>query len=800
MPWRRRSTWTSTLALATCAVLVCAYSSDGLLGQLTVERQRVRAPTQRPRPTPAVSASAAQRSADGGCWDTALLEADAVGRVRANCNATRFSCSARHPQLEPLLALVAEACSCLSAQAPAGSAGASTHAPVMPLAAWAALRMRAFVLWSLQRTWDTAPFPLDKLRMTHPYSFVPELQAEHHDDIARRTGVLLTPDVFTAHAFEGRFHARQLCHVVAQAGRAQLERVATASRLRGSAAWVDAVGERNVWRTDYALQGIRLRAVAPGSGSHPDSALAESALWGEAAYRAGVLTSRARAAGAEAAPIGWVSFAALDEAARSLSAGIVVTPRSAADPYAHLENATVYLPVHSDPRSHVYLSGMANANPLHRIVHGTHHTNVIFTVADAFFTSDPDGPGLLVRGKPGASPGGAWDTQVMRTGTDVGGRLLDATMPLVPDALALARAAAQPALPSLFLVHHRYTGNYWHDAAELSTDVQPLHDLLSGVGGLGPGLHLRKFWADKKLESLGLDEAPYIHWEWTSQGLATGGLDAAQRARGAGGGRGYDVGPKDGYRWRGGSAVLRARAITFHEPVFVTWPPMLGLMRLRERVRAHVGLPPSTVGYLRRTRAGALGAGHVDYDGAPSAEQEAARARESSSPSPSSPAAAAHPCAGVAAPREDGSAQARIVLVRRRKVRVISNFDDLHAALVATGAHVSVFDDDKPIGPRETLRAFGRADIVVGAHGAGLTNAIACAEGATIVEVQQAAWAMDHFLHLAGALGLQYWRFIEPGGAQHAKTLQAPLARVTAAVCQDLRQRLARSGGGGGSE
>jgi hypothetical protein len=298
----------------------------------------------------------------------------------------------------------------------------------------------------------------------------------------------------------------------------------------------------------------------------------------------------------------------------------------------HLENATVYLPVHSDPRDHVYRSGMATSNPLQRVAHGTNHGNVVFTVADAFVTTDPDGPGMLIRGKPGASPSDAWDTRVLRTGTDVGGRLLDASMPRVPNASVLARAAAQPALPALFFMHHRYTGNYWHDAAELATDAQPLHDLLSGVGGLAPGLHNKKFWADGALDALGLDEVPFLHWEWVFLGLATGGLDAARQAREAGrlGGRGYDAGPEDGYRWREASTLLRAQAVTFHEPVFVTWPPMLGLMRLRESVRAHVGLPPSTVGYLRTTRVGALGAGRGDYDGALSAEAEAARARASS--------------------------------------------------------------------------------------------------------------------------------------------------------------------------
>src|SRR6185437_12912895 len=57
----------------------------------------------------------------------------------------------------------------------------------------------------------------------------------------------------------------------------------------------------------------------------------------------------------------------------------------------------------------------------------------------------------------------------------------------------------------------------------------------------------------------------------------------------------------------------------------------------------------------------------------------------------------------------------------------------------------------------EQARLFRSASVIVGAHGAGLTNIIFCEPGTTIYELVSTSYANACFCNLAMVCRLQYW-------------------------------------------
>jgi len=60
----------------------------------------------------------------------------------------------------------------------------------------------------------------------------------------------------------------------------------------------------------------------------------------------------------------------------------------------------------------------------------------------------------------------------------------------------------------------------------------------------------------------------------------------------------------------------------------------------------------------------------------------------------------------------------------------------------------------------QQLRAFAAAEVVVGAHGAGLTNVLACRAGATLVELLPGEGPFNHYFLMASVLGLRHAHLI----------------------------------------
>jgi capsular polysaccharide biosynthesis protein len=100
----------------------------------------------------------------------------------------------------------------------------------------------------------------------------------------------------------------------------------------------------------------------------------------------------------------------------------------------------------------------------------------------------------------------------------------------------------------------------------------------------------------------------------------------------------------------------------------------------------------------------------------------------------------------------------RLFISRRgARARRCLNEDAVMAHLAPLGfARVDL--EGMPV--RRQLEAFASASVVVGAHGAGLTNLVACREGATLVELLPGEGPFNHYFLMASCLGLRHGHLI----------------------------------------
>jgi hypothetical protein len=89
----------------------------------------------------------------------------------------------------------------------------------------------------------------------------------------------------------------------------------------------------------------------------------------------------------------------------------------------------------------------------------------------------------------------------------------------------------------------------------------------------------------------------------------------------------------------------------------------------------------------------------------------------------------------------------------------------------------------------QSARAFARARVVVGVHGAGLSNIVFCRPGARVLELALPEPQFRHFMHLAAALGLPYRAVLHlPPSSFHARAVHAPPLAVARAVRAALNE------------
>jgi capsular polysaccharide biosynthesis protein len=136
--------------------------------------------------------------------------------------------------------------------------------------------------------------------------------------------------------------------------------------------------------------------------------------------------------------------------------------------------------------------------------------------------------------------------------------------------------------------------------------------------------------------------------------------------------------------------------------------------------------------------------------------------------------------AGVAAGRR------RLYVTRgqRRFTRRIENEEEVLTTLGPLGFDVI---DPGALSVAEQVRLFAEAEIVVGAHGAGLTNIAFCSPGATVIELFPADYVNVCYWALASTVeGLQYRYLVEETRGRPSRTQ----SRVASDITVDARRLL----------
>jgi capsular polysaccharide biosynthesis protein len=128
--------------------------------------------------------------------------------------------------------------------------------------------------------------------------------------------------------------------------------------------------------------------------------------------------------------------------------------------------------------------------------------------------------------------------------------------------------------------------------------------------------------------------------------------------------------------------------------------------------------------------------------------------------------------------------------------RVLLNEDELAEALAALGFRTLVAGE---VSVAEQIAAFSRARVVVGAHGAGLTNLVFAPHGALVVEITSANIAhMDDFRVIAQTLGQRVITLVSDDLGPEPSTPEHPMHRAyrcdVPAVVETLRRELAALG------
>lgn len=132
------------------------------------------------------------------------------------------------------------------------------------------------------------------------------------------------------------------------------------------------------------------------------------------------------------------------------------------------------------------------------------------------------------------------------------------------------------------------------------------------------------------------------------------------------------------------------------------------------------------------------------------------------------------------------SGPALVVWVSRNgtKSRNVLNEQAVLDALQERLPHVGVVPWIGTEGMSQAAHLFGRAAVVVGSHGAGLSNIIFC-ESCSLIELALESAQMRYFAHLAMALGLEYQALPEMTHFRQNATVN--VERVVRAITRSLK-------------
>jgi hypothetical protein len=119
-----------------------------------------------------------------------------------------------------------------------------------------------------------------------------------------------------------------------------------------------------------------------------------------------------------------------------------------------------------------------------------------------------------------------------------------------------------------------------------------------------------------------------------------------------------------------------------------------------------------------------------------------------------------------------------VLLIRRNHFRKIKHFNYFFSQLKNAFPHEQfiIFDDSKPTPSlEELLLLFRGAKFIIGSHGMGLSNIIACKEGTPVFEYLPFDKPILCFGRLAQIIGLKYYASISSKQDKHKGIIHADL-------------------------
>jgi capsular polysaccharide biosynthesis protein len=129
----------------------------------------------------------------------------------------------------------------------------------------------------------------------------------------------------------------------------------------------------------------------------------------------------------------------------------------------------------------------------------------------------------------------------------------------------------------------------------------------------------------------------------------------------------------------------------------------------------------------------------------------------------------------------------RVLLLKRNGAsRVLTKWNALVDTIKSTGVKLDVYSDDQKLPPHEIFRMFDLADIVVAAHGAGLSNIIAARQGTLVIEIVFEKYLFTDYVDASRILGLRHVWVVVLGGAQYTPSMETPLRGIRDVLCGEI--------------
>ena len=300
------------------------------------------------------------------------------------------------------------------------------------------------------------------------------------------------------------------------------------------------------------------------------------------------------------------------------------------------------------------------------------------------------------------------------------------------------------------------------------------HWTAEALGKLGPVLDYVRAHPHVKLHLMDLDHGRAMGAKFRAEQLALLGIDYSERV-------------VTGY--------VRARVVHVPDNYACSFPPGLWAVLLREGFRAAL-LPGGGDGSGGVSAVGAVAAGSSASLGA----DQSAEADSSTTPPALIQSSEEEASPSNASSSSPASSPRRGGFFRRRTYRRITNELALLERLRRFRGVVAVDEirDWELPSQAAVLRTVAAADVIVGAHGAGLANLIVARPGACVMEVMPYFWFVGVYMRLSGHLGLGHNIFVVPGRKLTPITVE--VGRVMAAVKQCVKWQHAEEGAAVGGE